>query len=155
MKNHEDSPKVITLPPLVFLGGIVAGFIVDTFLPMPFVSESYDVRIGVALILIALATMAWAVRAFNEAGTNVDVRQPAKKVVAQGPFQFTRNPMYVSMALFSIGAAIWLNSLWILLGLIIALIVTHYGVIVREEAYLEKKFGKEYSDYKAKVRRWI
>ncbi|OGG72903.1 hypothetical protein A3A38_03255 [Candidatus Kaiserbacteria bacterium RIFCSPLOWO2_01_FULL_53_17] len=155
MKSNEDSPKVIALPPFIFLGGIIAGFIVDWFFPMPFIPEEYDVPIGVLFILLAVAHMVWAVRTFGKAGTNVDPRQPSLRIVSGGPYRFTRNPMYVSMALIVVGFAVWLNSLWILAALAVVLVVMTYGVIMREEAYLEKKFGRAYLDYKGKVRRWI
>lgn len=155
MKSNEDSPQVIALPPLVFLAGLIVGFVVDWFFPMPFVLEAYDLPVGLVLIGLAIVFMVWAVRTMGKAGTNVDPRQPSLAIVTDGPFQFTRNPMYVSMALILVGFAVWLNSLWILGALAVVVFIMTYGVIMREEAYLEKKFGKTYLDYKAKVRRWL
>lgn len=143
------------MPPFVFLGGIIIGFIIDLFIPAPFVSEAYDLPAGVFIIMLGIALMVWAVRLFSAAGTNVDVRQPSTKVVSDGPYRYSRNPIYVAMGLIVLGAAIWLNSLWILFSLMVILPVIEGGVIRREEAYLERKFGQTYLDYKAKVRRWI
>ena len=54
-----------------------------------------------------------------------------------------------------VGVAILLNTAWPLLLLPLVLLVMHRGVILREERYLEQKFGDEYIDYKMRVRRWI
>ncbi len=155
MKSDTDSPQVITLPPLVFLGGIIIGFIIDLIIPAPFVSEAYDLPAGLFGIALGIALMAWAVRTFNESGTNVDVRQPSTKVVSDGPYRYSRNPIYLAMGLIVLGASIWLNSLWILFSIVFIIPVIETGVIRREEKYLEKKFGQRYQEYKAKVRRWV
>jgi len=155
MKGDTDSPQVIALPPLIFLGAIFAGFIIDLIVARPFIPEAYDLPVGWALIALSIALMMWSVRTFGKAGTNVDVRKPSTTVVSDGPYAYSRNPIYLAMAFFTVGAAIWLNSLWIIGALIVVLIVINDGVIVREETYLEKKFGKKYLEYKGKVRRWM
>ncbi len=70
-------------------------------------------------------------------------------------FAFTRNPIYVGAHIGTIGVAIALNSLWILATLVPFYFVIRYGVVAREEAYLERKFGNAYLAYKARVRRWL
>tara|TARA_B100000029_G_C16889668_1_gene709866 strand:- start:330 stop:521 length:192 start_codon:yes stop_codon:yes gene_type:complete len=63
--------------------------------------------------------------------------------------------MYVAASLLYAGTAILLALPWTLVFLIPCLVVLHYGVIAREERYLEHKFGDTYRDYKSRVRRWI
>lgn len=155
MESTTDSPNVIALPPVIFLTGILLGFIVDWFLPQPFMPEAYDLPLGLFLIALSIGLMAYSAQKFADAGTNVDVRQPTTTIVTKGPYAWSRNPIYLAMTLFMLGAAIWLNSLWILAALIVVHGILHLGVIAREEAYLEKKFGKTYLEYKKKVRRWI
>jgi protein-S-isoprenylcysteine O-methyltransferase Ste14 len=155
MKSAVDSPQVMTLPPLIFLSSVVVGFVVDWFMPAPFVTEAHDLPAGLTLIAVSLALIVWSARTFVKAGTNVDPREPSLKIVDTGPFAFSRNPMYLGMTLATVGFAIWLNSLWILAALAVALVFIQDGVIAREEAYLEKKFGKQYLDYKTRVRRWL
>jgi len=155
MKSDMDSPQVITLPPFVFLGGIIIGFIIDLIIPAPFVPEAYDLPAGLFVLALGIALMAWAVRTFNESGTNVDVRRPSTTIVSSGPYRYSRNPIYLAMGLIVLGASIWLNSLWILFSLVFIIPVIETGVIRREEKYLEKKFGQRYQEYKAKVRRWV
>ena len=89
------------------------------------------------------------------AGTNVPSKLPTTTIVDTGPFRFTRNPIYVGMMLGLIGLAIAFNSLWLLMTLALFALIIRYGVITREEAYLERKFGDVYRRYRARVRRWL
>jgi protein-S-isoprenylcysteine O-methyltransferase Ste14 len=91
----------------------------------------------------------------RRAGTNVDPRAPALLIVTHGPFRFTRNPLYLSLTLLTIGLALCFNIIWALVTLVPTLIIMRQGVILREERYLEGKFGQPYLDYKRTVRRWI
>jgi protein-S-isoprenylcysteine O-methyltransferase Ste14 len=68
---------------------------------------------------------------------------------------FTRNPIYLGMCLGLVGLAIAFNSLWLLGALVPFALVIRYGVVAREEVYLERKFGDAYRHYRARVRRWL
>jgi protein-S-isoprenylcysteine O-methyltransferase Ste14 len=91
----------------------------------------------------------------RRAQTNVDPYKPATAVVTRGPFRFTRNPLYLSMTLMYGGIATVANALPAALLLPIVLRLMWRGVIEREERYLERKFGDEYIEYKARTPRWI
>ena len=91
----------------------------------------------------------------RDAGTPANPYKPVSNVVTEGPFRYTRNPAYLSMAMIYTGIAALANALWAMLLLPGALLVIQRGVIEREERYLERKFGEEYLRYKARVRRWI
>jgi protein-S-isoprenylcysteine O-methyltransferase Ste14 len=80
---------------------------------------------------------------------------PTTTIVDTGPYRFTRNPIYLGMVLGLIGLAIALNSLWLLLTLVPFVLAIRYGVVAREEAYLERKFGDVYRGYRSRVRRWL
>lgn len=152
----DDSPKVITMPPLIFIIGLLFGWGIDRIMPSPsFIPWPYGTILGVFTIIVALALVFWAAGTFRKAGTEVDPRKPSTTIVADGPFQYTRNPMYVGMALIVMGIAFWTDSLWILIFLVPALLTIRYGVIAREEKYLMNKFGEEYSAYKKRVGRWL
>jgi protein-S-isoprenylcysteine O-methyltransferase Ste14 len=110
---------------------------------------------ALALIAAGVALALSAVLTFRGAGTHVNPRKPATTVVAHGPFRFTRNPMYVAMATVYLGVTALVNSLWPLLLFPPAVWIVGRYMIAREEAYLERKFGHAYLDYKAKVRRWL
>lgn len=103
-----------------------------------------------ALVLVATAFVR-----FRAAGTHVEPWRPTTAIVKTGVYRFTRNPMYLAMTLAYLGVALLADSGIAITLLVPLLICVHYGVIVREERYLARKFGAEYETYKASVRRWI
>jgi protein-S-isoprenylcysteine O-methyltransferase Ste14 len=103
----------------------------------------------------AAQDVAYSVAKFRAAGTPVPARKPTTVIVRTGPYRFSRNPSYLAFSLFQLGIAIWINSLWLLVTLVGAVGLIHYVVIPREEQYLERRFGAQYSDYKISVRRWL
>jgi protein-S-isoprenylcysteine O-methyltransferase Ste14 len=109
----------------------------------------------VPLVVVAVALFAYAVTTFRSAGTPVPARKPTTVIVRTGPYRFSRNPIYLAFSLFQFGVAIWVNSVWLLATLVGAVALVHYVVIRREEQYLERRFGTQYLDYKARVRRWL
>jgi len=107
------------------------------------------------VFVIALALVAWAIATITWAGSNVPTNRPTTTVVDTGPYHFTRNPIYLGMVLGLISLAIAFNSLWLLLTLAPFALVIRYGIVAREEAYLDRKFGDVYRCYRARVRRWL
>jgi protein-S-isoprenylcysteine O-methyltransferase Ste14 len=103
----------------------------------------------------ALALFAWAIVTVTRAGSNVPTNRPTTSIVESGPYRFTRNPIYLGMFLGLIGLAIAFDTLWLLLMLVPFALVIRYGVVAREEAYLERKFGDVYRGYRSRVRRWL
>jgi protein-S-isoprenylcysteine O-methyltransferase Ste14 len=91
---------------------------------------------------------------FRRAGTDVRPDQPTTALVTDGIYRYSRNPLYIAQALIYAGIALAADSLWALALLVPTLIVIRYGVIAREEAYLERKFSDDYRRYKTAVRRW-
>ena len=151
----NDSPQVIAPPPLIYLSGFTVGIVLHLLKPLPFLPKNLVLPLGVVLIVISIMLVITAMREFIKAKTNIDVRKPTTSIVSTGPYQFTRNPIYLSMTLLVLGIAVWVNTLWILITLVLVLLIMQFGVIAREEAYLVKKFGGEYLQYKTKVRRWM
>ena len=113
------------------------------------------VWVGAAVFALAFALAVWAITTFRRAGTRVETHKPTTAIVISGPYRFTRNPIYLGMFLGQIGLAIGFNSLWILGMLAPFFAVIRWGVVTREEAYLECKFSAVYLDYKSRVRRWL
>ena len=91
----------------------------------------------------------------KQAGTNVNHLQPATSLVITGPFRFSRNPLYLSLTILFAGLSLVVNTLWGFIALVPVLVVLHFGVILREERYLEAKFGESYRQYRSQVRRWF
>jgi protein-S-isoprenylcysteine O-methyltransferase Ste14 len=143
-------------PPVALAIGTIAGFGLNWLFPLPFVPSSLPrAWIGLVLFLAGIFLAAWSVRTFRKAHTNILTSQPASAIVTTGPYGFSRNPIYVGMFLGLSGFAIAFNTLWFLAVLVAMVFVIRFGVIAREEIYLESKFGARYLDYKARVRRWL
>jgi protein-S-isoprenylcysteine O-methyltransferase Ste14 len=125
-------------------------------MPLPFLPAAVSAGwLGAVVFAPALALVAWAISTMTRAGSNVPTRLPTTTIVETGPYRFTRNPIYLGMVLGLIGLAIAFNSLWLLMMLVPFALVIRYGVITREEACLERKFGDVYRRYCARVRRWL
>jgi protein-S-isoprenylcysteine O-methyltransferase Ste14 len=155
--DANDNPGVIAPPPLIYAAALGIGLAVDLLLLRVHTGISAPLRYGMAILLlaIAIALAASALGGFRRAGTRAEPWQPTTAVVTSGVYAFTRNPMYLAMALLYLAAAIAVDSVFALILLVPLLVTVHYGVVAREERYLEAKFGDEYRRYKETVRRWI
>ena len=140
-------------PPRVYLAAIVTGVLLQLAKPLPFLPR--PMAAGAIVVAAALALLWYSVARFRAAGTPVPARKPTTAIVRTGPYRFSRNPIYLAYSLFQLGIAIWMNSLWLLATLGVAVALMHFVVIRREEEYLERRFGLEYLRYKASVRRWV
>jgi protein-S-isoprenylcysteine O-methyltransferase Ste14 len=149
---------VIARPPLLFLAALLIGFVLDRLLRLPFPVPGTDLAhwiIGGSLILIGLALAAAGIRNFSRAGTPVRSIKPTRALVTTGIHGWTRNPIYLGMFLLYGGIGVAAQGPWILILTLPLAITIRYGVVAREEVYLERRFGEAYRDYKAGVRRWL
>ena len=154
-KANKDNPGVIVLPPFIFLGFVAAGLAVNYLIPLPFIEGPIRIILGAVFLAYACLMAVLAFRQMSHAGTNVDVRKPTTTIISTGVYAYSRNPMYLAMALIMLSISLLVNTIWIALFIPIFIIVMNKGVIEREERYLENKFGSVYTDYKMRVRRWI
>ena len=152
---QQDTSNAIALPPFIYLGFLAVGLAADFTLPYPLLPNAIQLPLGAVVIVAGLVIIPFAFVRFRAAGTSVDVRQPTTAIITGGAYRFSRNPIYLAMTLVIAGIAIALDGIWVMAMLAPTLLVMHYGVIAREERYLEAKFGDEYLDYKRSVRRWI
>jgi protein-S-isoprenylcysteine O-methyltransferase Ste14 len=156
MADTADTANVIVRPPIAWALAVLAGLVLNWFMPLAFLPAAVSAGwLGAIVFVLALALVAWAISTMMRAGSNVPTNLPATTIVDAGPYRFTRNPIYLGMVLGLIGLAIAFNSLWLLMTLALFALVIRYGVITREEAYLERKFGDVYRRYRARVRRWL
>lgn len=152
--SDRDHAGVIAPPPVIFAISVLLGWLLDKTVPLGTWEINATIP-GFMLIGSGFLLAFTCIRFFRLAGTTADPYSSTDAISSSGPYRFSRNPMYLSLCLVQSGTGLWLNSLWILLMILPALIVLHYGVISREERYLEKKFGNEYLQYKNRVRRWF
>lgn len=151
---QRDVAGVVAPPPLIYAVPLAAGLLLGHIVALPIVQPRLAMPIGLAFVLLG-GVLVPAVRAFRRAGTAPQPWRPSTALVVSGPYRFSRNPMYLGFTLLYAGIAIWANTTWPFLLLPLVLVTMVRGVIEREEAYLERRFGAAYLDYKARVRRWL
>jgi len=156
MDDMADTAQVIIRPPLAWGLAVIAGLALNWLVPLPFLPVDLPAGwLGAMVFILALALVAWAIVTITRAGSNVPTNLPITTIVASGPYRFTRNPIYLGMFLGLIGLAIAFDNLWLLMMLVPFALVIRYGVVAREETYLERKFGDVYRRYHTRVRRWL
>ncbi len=155
MSDDRDHSGAITLPPVIFLAALLIGVILERVWPAPFVPPSARVPVGFTVLAVAVVLAGLTVPWFRRMNTSIHVHKPTTALITGGPYRFSRNPAYLALTLLYVGIAVLIDGLWTIALLLPALVALHYGVIAREERYLERKFGDQYRRYRARVRRWI
>jgi protein-S-isoprenylcysteine O-methyltransferase Ste14 len=139
----------------VYVAAIGIGWIVNRSLPLPVGAGLPRVLAAWVFVLLWASITAAAFYTFWRRRTSIVPIRPATALVDAGPYRLTRNPMYVALAFLTIGMGLWMNTWWVILLLVPAVVVIDRYVIAREEAYLRRRFGQPYEDYTQRVRRWI
>ena len=162
--QHVDSSGtagVIARPIRLFPFALLLGLVLDRVLPLAFTIPTIgpahwiSAVIAGALIVIGIALFAAGVGNFSRAATPLATNQPTRVLVTTGIYSWTRNPIYLAFFLMYVGIGVAVHSAWIPVLTLPIAIAIRYGVVAREEAYLERRFGDRYREYKARVRRWV
>lgn len=151
---RPDSAAVKLPPPITFAAPLIVGLLIGKWCPLRLPGALWWIP-GWILVAAGLGVAIWARQIFSRRGTSVLPFRPTLVIVVEGPFRVSRNPIYLGFALAYIGGSLLFRSVWPLLFLPIVLLVVHKTAIVREETYLERRFGAQYLEYKNKVRRWL
>ena len=162
VSRPPDHPDLPYKPPLAYLGAIAVGVGVHHWWPMHARSEGWlplgvaiGVAIGVALVAIGIALLVWAQVVFRAKRTPLEPWKATKAIVDNGPFAWSRNPVYIAFAIIQIGIGVWSDKLAVVAMVLVPIAATAVLIVPREEMYLRRKFGAEYEDYCSRVRRWI
>jgi protein-S-isoprenylcysteine O-methyltransferase Ste14 len=156
-----ETAGAVTRPPRLFLVVLLLGFVADHVLPLPFpvprIGLVHWISAGIAgsMIIIGIAVFAAGIRNFSSAATPVQGTKPTSTLVTSGIHGWSRNPIYLGMFLLYGGIGLAVRSPWVLILTLPLAITIRYGVVAREEAYLERGFGDAYRHYKTRVRRWL
>jgi protein-S-isoprenylcysteine O-methyltransferase Ste14 len=153
--EEQDTAGVIAPPPAIFGGALALGVLAQRIKPLPLAPRWLARPFGALLAVGGLALGGWAAWTFRQADTPVEPWEPATTLVTDGPYRFSRNPIYLAMTLLGVGVALLANAAWALATTLAAAGVVQKGVIEREERYLQRRFGQPYADYRARVRRWL
>lgn len=155
IKPDKDYPRVLAPPPLIVIAIIIAGTAAGLIRSLHFINGTARYAAGAVLLAVSLTIGLAAFAKIKGAGSNVEIRKPTTKIVTDGIYAYSRNPIYVGMVIFLFAVSVLLDNLWIMIFIPAFIIIMRRGVIEMEELYLGEKFGAEYTDYKKRVRRWI
>ena len=141
--------------PALFAAGLAAALVLHKAQRLPARPRSLFRRLGEWMLAAGAALLGWAVYTMLRAGTSPDPREPVTAVVERGPYALTRNPIYAAFALVYAGAGLRANTLWPAVTLPAVMKALEQLVVRREEAYLERRFGRDYERYRERVPRWL
>lgn len=152
-QDKKDIPNVIMLPPVLVLLHVIAGITLNWIFAVHF-GHAWG-WVGLILLGACFGIIAWSKKLFDAAGTPVPPNQPATAIVTDGPYKYSRNPMYLSFVMGFAGLSFLADAPVMLLMAIPLFLILDQKVIVPEEQYLSEKFGETYRDYQTQVRRWV
>jgi len=155
MNHKDDHAHVVVNPFVIYIVGGLCAIGLQKLLPLPFIGQPSAALIGVTIMIISFIFGLPAVLNMLAAKTTPNPHRPTTTLVFSGTYRFSRNPMYIGLTLLYTGLMTYLQLPWGLIFLPVVVWLMTIWVIVPEEEYLEQKFGSQYSNYKAKVRRWI
>ncbi|WP_157015334.1 methyltransferase family protein [Mesorhizobium xinjiangense] len=158
MSQAEERPSRVPWPPIIYLAAIVIAVALSYTVPLPWLVEpTSDLLFAVGLVAIAgaIAIEVAAMRALKRAETTILPTRASAHLVTDGPFSFSRNPIYLGNTLFMIGIGLMAGAAWFIVLAVVAAFLTQKLAIEREEEHLATRFGKRYRDYRKRVRRWI
>ena len=156
MEEPKDKkPGVIASPPLIYLGFLVAGLVLNYLWPIGFLPGRWRAPLAALLTSIGFVLVTLGLHEFRRVGTDVSPHKPSTALATGGIYAHTRNPLYLALTFVYLGIAAATNDLWLLPLTVPLLIVIRYGVIGREERYLRVRFGEVYRQYQERVRRWM
>ena len=156
-KSKPKAADVWFFPPYLLWSSLVISMGLELFIkPLPIFDGSViQLLIGFLIVGLALINFFYTYVTFSNNNEEIHPKTVTTQIFTGGTFKFSRNPVYLSFVMMLLGCGITFNSLWYIYFSIINIILLQYGIIVPEEKYLEKEFGKDYLDYKKSVRRWL
>jgi protein-S-isoprenylcysteine O-methyltransferase Ste14 len=155
--SAERGANVRFPPPLIYVLWLLAGVgmyygVAPT--PVP-VARTISVIFGLLIVAAGLAIVASARLHFVRTGQSPIPWKPSPELILQGPYKFTRNPMYVGLTVIELGLGVGFNNLWVAVFAPLALLTVHFVAVLPEEQYLSEKFGDSYKTYLTRVRRYL
>lgn len=142
-------------PPVFYAAALAIGIALDQFWPLSFIAGPSRYVAGGVIVIVSFAILPFALGRFRRLGTPFDVRKPAVALITDGPYRFSRNPIYISLTLLYLGIGVLLDNGWVLILAVPVVVAIDRWVVAREERHLEAKFGAQYLRYKSEVRRWL
>jgi protein-S-isoprenylcysteine O-methyltransferase Ste14 len=158
MNERSERPNHFPWPPVILVSGIVAGFVLQAYLPLPWATgTTRDILQGGGYLAIGVAAIIYflAIRELWNHNTTVNPTGKSSHLVTTGPFAVSRNPIYLANIILTCGIGLAASVPWHFLIAIATGLLEQQFAILREEKHLEHQFGKAWRDYAKRVRRWI
>ena len=153
--RKSSGPGIPIPPPVIYMAAFAIGAGLNQLWPMPLLPGGLRFIAGLAVILMGGLMMPIVIWRFHRARTTLEVWKPASALITEGPYRYSRNPIYIALTLLYLGIGILIDMGWVLILAAPVLLVINLWVVRGEERHLEARFGEEYLNYKATVRRWI
>lgn len=142
-------------PPLIFVFMMLAGWGVQKLYPADIGVSASVGYFGLGIAVLAIVMVMSISQSFKRSETNIEPWKPTTTIITTGIYAYSRNPIYAFFCFVPLGLGIFLNSYWILFSFVPSAFLVYFIAIKKEEEYLSQKFGAEYLNYKASVRRWL
>ncbi len=142
-------------PPAIYAGVFGIGFFLERLFPLMALPSGFSKGLSLICAGISAILGLWSFAWFLRKRTSLLPFKPSTVLVTSGPYRFTRNPMYLSLLFVYMGCAFWFDVFWAIVLAPVVIAIVRYYVIAGEERYLEHAFGRDYLEYKKRVRRWI
>lgn len=158
MSTIEDKPNRLPWPPMIYIAVAAFAIVLHWLLPLPWLADplrEFLFAVGWLVVAGAIAIDITAMRIMHRAKTTIMPNKGSTHLVTNGPFSFSRNPIYLANTMLMIGAGLIAGIVWLILLAPLAAFATTKLAIEREEQHLLARFGKRYRDYSKKVRRWV
>ncbi len=158
-ESERDNPGLVVMPPLLPLSALALAVVLEWLMPLGFLGDPWLIGwqgwLGIVLSLSGIGYALWAVSAFSEAGTAVEPDKPSTVLVTTGPYAYSRNPIYLGFLLIYLGIIFGFALEWGLFIFPLLWLALDRFVVVKEEAYLHRKFGADYNAFCQQTRRWF
>jgi protein-S-isoprenylcysteine O-methyltransferase Ste14 len=145
---------MVVQPPIVTLLVVLSAWLTHSFFG-PWQTILRAPVLGGVLVALGFSFMMWARILFTSRETTLFVGRPSTQLVCDGPFRWSRNPMYVGVLVSLVGLALWGGTWPLYLAVPVTVLILNSVHIPREERLLREVFGEQYLTYRKEVRRWL
>lgn len=154
MANKVEKKRRI-VPPVYLFASLILMWLLNRYLPVYRYLHEPWTYLGIVVVLAGIVIAMVSVRRFTRAKTGIVPFDEATTLVTDGLYRYARNPMYLGMFMILIGVALMMGSVSPLLPVWLFMLVIRYNFVAGEERFLEDTFGRDYLEFKNKVRRWL
>ena len=143
------------IPPVLFLICLILMSLLRWLWPLMIVFAKPYNLLGIAPVLVGFLSGLLGALHFRKSKTNIRPFVEPDTLVTEGPFRYSRNPMYLGLSLVLLGAWILLGAITPLVGVLIFVVTANWWYIPFEERMNQAKFGPAFDAYCQRTRRWI